>query len=89
MKIRKIGSFFAYIAMIAIVSIVIITKINSFLEIDLGKVMLVMQTVKDMSVLLALGICGYEFTKGRSKTFLLIYVITVIIWLAFIVMNLI
>ena len=81
MKKRRVGSFFAFAAMIIIVVSLLTAKLGGALGIDMAKVMNIMKTFEDVAILLALAIGGFEFTEGRKKTYLMMYLFTLIIWI--------
>lgn len=76
----------AYVALVLVSLLFVVGAILKAFNIPTN-VLTIFNTIKDISVILALALGGYSFTRGKGKFIKILFYIAVIIYIVALIMN--
>lgn len=77
---KKIGNMFAFLGLVVLVGLSVLRYVTGLLSIDLGVVATILQWVKEVAIILAIGIGAYEFTASKNKTYRIIFWVAIVLY---------
>ena len=78
---KNILSLFAFIALITLAILEVLTGLNSIgVELFGGTILSLLNTIKNICVVIVIGILAYNFVAGKKKGFIITYWICVAIF---------
>ena len=88
---RSISRLCCYIALVTAALIFVVNFVLGLFEADLGKIGVILNFVKELSLLIGVGVCAYEYAvsakTSNRKALVLIYWVSIIVYICFAVLG--